>query len=241
MSGQRTKTRARGLPSPVRRCGAIARAHAMHCCSPMLNKSERFAVVVMGALLFGTAACGDDNNDNLGGNVDPIAEGQARGEMLATMAAEDLSVQNEMVAMSIAGDIMITIDQGEIMQAQLALDNVVFDPAVISFAEQMIDEHTAHTQMVQDLLARFGLTRLDNRISAALRSETEASLVDIANSDNPDRTYMEFQVMMHQEALVLLGSLDDQVDTAEMDALIRTTEDQIAAHRDTAINVLQLR
>ncbi|MDB4962228.1 MAG: hypothetical protein JWP01_2227 [Myxococcales bacterium] len=218
----------------------------MHCCSPMLNKtSECFALLVAGALLFGTTACGDNEvGDDLDGDIDEgadeIAEGRARGELLADMASEDLAAQNEMVSMSIAGHIMITLDQGEIMQAQLALDDVVFDPAVQEYADQMIEEHTPHAQRVEDLLASFGLTPLDNRISAALRAESEAALVDLANSDDPDKDYMAMQVTMHEEAFVLVGSLADDVETAELDALIRDTQAAIAEHRDDALDLLQL-
>jgi predicted outer membrane protein len=191
------------------------------------------------ALAIATAACGDNNNPNdVQGAIDI---GEQRGQVLATQTTTDLGSDTPEVALGKAGQIMLTIDDGEIMQAQLVVDAGVSDPAVLDFANRMITEHTAHRDATLNLIEASKVTPIESDVSSLIQSDAMQGLRELedASSGDLDRTYMRLQVTMHAEASVIVGALQDLAPAPDIAAFIADTQAQIDAHRVDAADLLR--
>jgi predicted outer membrane protein len=213
----------------------------------MLDAARRVMRTISGIsalLLLATtvAACTDNDDDNNTQNPDgadvAVANGNARGETLSGMADEDLGGKSQPMQIAMAGHVMITIDTGEVMQAQLAVTRCR-NADVCAFAQMMIDVHTAHMGMVQAMLRDASIEPVDNRVSMALRAEAMTSLGDLRASANFDMDYMTMQVTMHEEARVIVQGFDDQIDVEPFQTLIRDTVTAIVDHRNRAVAILR--
>ncbi len=98
-----------------------------------------------------------------------------------------------------------TINDGEIAQAQLALQKAVH-AEVRAYAEQMIAEHTANNALVEQLASELGLDLVESALSEAVRAEALAALEELAQLEGHafDVAYMTIQVKMHQQALEMV-------------------------------------
>jgi putative membrane protein len=190
----------------------------------------------------GLAACGD-NDDVIIDEADVAAEeGEAVGGDLAGRSDDELGGQPEVIVIARLGAIVLTLDDGEIAQADAALDRVD-DPRVIDHAERMLDEHSLNAEELEDLLYARRITPAENAVSAALRAEAEAGLRELERA--PDRqvdfAYMRMQVKMHAAAGVLVGRLLDHAPGADAALLdfLAATRDVIADHQLAAEAILR--
>ncbi len=199
--------------------------------------SARLGACIVTSLLF-ASACGDDDSD-LEQEADiAVDEGVLRGQALADMTDEELGGQSETVALEVAQEILLTIDSGEILVAEIAVDRADQNE-VEDYAQAMIEEHSLHAELVSQVFGNLLIQSRRNRIAEALRAEALAGADQLSATNDPDFIYMRMQITMHQEASIIVGSLIDFVDTPEVDRLLVDTQDIIEAHRLEAIDILR--
>jgi putative membrane protein len=115
--------------------------------------------------------------------------------------------------------ILATVDDGEIQQAQVALAKTS-NPQVRSFADMMINQHTSDKQQGQALSAQ---TKADPAPSAqANKLQTKAAqMLEKLNGTEPsdfDKIYIQGQIDQHKE---VLNMLNDKLMPAAKDPMLR--------------------
>jgi len=101
--------------------------------------------------------------------------------------------------------ILTTVDEGEIEQAKLAQTKAT-DPEVRSFANHMIEQHTAAKQTGAQLASQSSLKPADSPKAQELKHASEQVIKDLnaADEKNFDITYMDAQIKQHSEVLTLI-------------------------------------
>jgi predicted outer membrane protein len=192
------------------------------------------------------ASCGDDDNNNNGNNNNRDADeqrasddGDMRGNALATQARGEFSGTSDPDAIAKAAAVVTTINTGEIAQASFVL-SINTDSNVRALASEIQTDHQANDAMLHALLQARGISPADNAVSLALRDEAMKSLDQLKADAPPDLAmdYTEMQVMMHQEAFVLVGALQDYVQDGDFRQFLSDTQDTIEQHRKDAGRVL---
>jgi putative membrane protein len=115
--------------------------------------------------------------------------------------------------------IMQAANLGEIIQSRLALTRSAH-PAVLAFAQRMIDHHT-HLQTQQtELLALLGGVPLENLISLSLTATSALQMAMLLPLSGPgfDLAYMTAQVVDHK---MVLDIMDGVLISAAVDPRVR--------------------
>ena len=101
--------------------------------------------------------------------------------------------------------VLMTVDEGEIEQAQAALQRAT-DPEVRAFATHMVDQHTASKQAGTQLASQTGLKPLESPKSSELRANAAQQLerLNAADEANFDITYVSGQIEQHAAVLKLI-------------------------------------
>lgn len=196
-------------------------------CGSTIASMLLVAIAVMG--------CSSDDRDIADEAVD---DGAVLGEDLANDADAMLGPEDALTRMEIAGGIMLAIDDGEILQAEAALD-VVSDPFVIDFALEMIDVHTLHAEETESILFSNGAVPVESDITVKLAADTDAIVDRVLTSFDPDFVYMQDQIVMHEQARILVTELAFHTDDTELGPFLSDTAFEIAIHRDDAISILR--
>jgi putative membrane protein len=124
-----------------------------------------------------------------------VAQDSNQAADMTTMQVTDAAQFMTMAAMS---------DLFEIQSSELALENAQSD-AVKQFAQQMINDHTANTQKLMQVVQAGGgqmeaPTELDERHQQIMEQ------LEGASGDQFDAAYIDAQVRAHQEAVALMTS-----------------------------------
>jgi predicted outer membrane protein len=205
---------------------------------------QRYGILLASALsCAGLAACSNDDEDSGIAAADAAAEdGEAMGANLAGQAEDEIGGEPRAVAVGRIGAILIAIDGGELAQAQAEL-NRGDDEDALDYAVMMRDEHTAHTEEVEDLLEDRGIAPDENGVSGTLRAEAFAGADDLARAPrrDVDFAYLRLQVKMHAAAGVLVSRLIDLSPDAELLDFLAVTHGAIARHRLEAEALLRER
>jgi predicted outer membrane protein len=124
--------------------------------------------------------------------------------------------------------IVITANTGEVNVAQVAVTRAT-DPAVLSFAEEMVSEHGAAVTDANTLATEQTITPEDNPISQMLAAESAQAVTELTAVDAAefDVAYMESQVAMHEDVLTLIET--ELLPAAENAALVEFIGD-LQAH-----------
>jgi predicted outer membrane protein len=189
-------------------------------------------------LLFAAAAgCSE------GASTDAAVEeerrlGEAEGAELAAAfetevapaTASDASVHAKIAALT------QTLNEGELVHAELALDRSD-DPAVLDFAQMLLDDHHAALYQQADLMVELGLlpepTEVTDRVHAGAVTETQR--LDSARAGDFDRSFGLVQVKMHAQALVLLDTVRGWPADDRFRALLDSMTSTVEAHLDVAV------
>lgn len=101
--------------------------------------------------------------------------------------------------------VLMTVDDGEIQQAQSALQRAT-DPEVRAFATHMIDQHTASKQAGAQLASQTGLRPVESPKSRELQADASQQLERLNSADqaNFDITYVSGQIEQHTAVLKLI-------------------------------------
>lgn len=183
------------------------------------------------ALVAALVACTHDNtiDTNLAAN-----EGAQLGQDNAVLAENMFATQPDpIVVIGESGTILLTIDEAEITQAQQAL-SLTAAPVAVEFAQRMIDDHTAHRASTLDVLASYHAPQIPNPVSAQLQREATQAMADLNAASEPAYDYMRQQVVMHNEAIVIVDKLRDHAPDANFDAFLADTRAMLDAHRIAA-------
>jgi putative membrane protein len=137
-------------------------------------------------------------------------------------------------------DVAITANAGEVSQAEIAVMRANAEE-VRTFAEMMLEDHSAATADAATLGEEEGITPATNPVSNNLRTKAMATvaLLEDASEEDFDRVYMESQVMAHQEVLAMLNAqLIPQADSAALTAFLTDMRNKVQAHEQEAEEIL---
>jgi putative membrane protein len=128
--------------------------------------------------------------------------------------------------------VAVTANAVDVEVAKLATAETK-NPAVRSFAQTMITDHTAVIGKAAALAKKLGVTPADNAVSQSLWSgakEAEAGLGKVKGAAF-DRAYMDREVAYHEAVLQALdGTLIPGASNAELKSLLQSVRPAIAAH-----------
>jgi predicted outer membrane protein len=170
-----------------------------------------------------------------------INNGDQRGRDVAAQARTEFSGATDQVAIAKAASIVMTLNTGEIAQANYILTMTKLDPSVRDLATEIRSDHQANNARLDALLQDRGITAADNPVSATLRNEAMTGLAVLQADPAAElqMDYAEMQVMMHQEGFVVVGALRDLVQDKPFGQFLSDTRDAIAKHREDARRVMR--
>jgi predicted outer membrane protein len=203
---------------------------------------NRFLVCALALAL--APACTDDDDDDVIIVEDPVgdavAEGTARGEALADQAFDELTGNDYAIVIGKTATILATLNDGEIAQAQFAIQVVNADDVFDLANEILIDHEDANAEL--DSVVRFyGVPYLESSTADALAADASAALAELRATppQDIDFVYTDLQVVQHAQALVVLDELYVQVGAGEMGDFILNSRDMVAAHLEDAEDILE--
>jgi predicted outer membrane protein len=191
------------------------------------------------------AACSDDDIGRPGDAAADAAtdDGEEMGSILADQAQAQMGHEPAPDALAHLGAIVLAIDDGEISQAEIAIDRAN-DPVVMDYAQRMNDEHADHADTLEVLLGDRGASPSESAVSGSLRAEAFAGISELKGTprNELDFAYMRLQVKMHAAAGVLINRLYDLAPAdGELLDFLDATRSAIAAHRSQAEAILRAR
>jgi predicted outer membrane protein len=162
---------------------------------------------------------------------DTVAEGEARGEQLADEAFDELSGDDYIIQIGKTASILAAVNDGEINQADFAI-GIIADDDVFAFASDLIVDHDL-LNIDLDTVARFyGIGYVPSRAADSVRLEANAGIGRLRGTPPGqfDFAFVELQVIMHAQALVLLDELYLILGDGEMGDFILDTQDMMDLH-----------
>lgn len=138
--------------------------------------------------------------------------------------------------------VVITLNRGEIEQSQLALQQNL-SPDVRTFAERMVQEHTAVEQQLQAALLALGLTPRESPVSRQLQAGAN-QVLEILRASGTDqdfeRAYMDAQVALHANVLFLLdAAIQRQIERREVRDFATQARATVQGHLNAAVPLQQ--
>lgn len=138
--------------------------------------------------------------------------------------------------------ILIAVNDGEILQAEIALDRAV-TPQVRAYAEQMIAEHTLANDALLALLTDLGTAPVETSIRRQLtaRATYEVAFLQRRPQAYFDLAYMNLQIAAHRRALFLIESrlIPAAIGDLVLPLLVEA-RDMVAAHLIEALRIRRL-
>lgn len=132
--------------------------------------------------------------------------------------------------------ILTTANMGEIESANLALKKTK-DPAVKTFAQQMVTDHTAANDKNKALATKLGMTPEDNETSMAMKkahTDATAKLTPLEGAAF-DKAYVDIAVQDHVTVLDAIDkALLPSAKNTELKAFVTEIRPTIAAHLEHA-------
>ena len=167
-------------------------------------------------------ACG--GGDDGGGVVvvddpvgDTVAEGQARGEVLADDVFGELAGDDYVTVIGKSASILAAVNDGEINQAAFAVQVVVADD-IFAFANDLIIDHEDANVELDAVVRTYGIGFIPSTAESAVLGQASAGLAQLRATPpaDIDFAFTELQVIMHAQALVVLDELYVHVGAGEM-------------------------
>jgi predicted outer membrane protein len=198
--------------------------------------------LVLATALALAPACGSDSSttvivdDPVG---DTVAEGQAMGDDLADNAYGELNGDDYQIVIGKTGSILAALNDGEINQADFAIDFLV-DDDVFQFANVLIADHDDANIDLDFVVRSYGIGYIPSNTADTLALEANAGIGELraAAPGDLDFVFVDLQVRMHAAAQVMLDELYAQVGPGEMGDFILDTQDMIDAHLAESTDLL---
>lgn len=188
-------------------------------------------------LLAVLASCGGSGDDN---EQRAINNGDVRGSDLASRARGEIGGAADPDAMARAAAIVAAINAGGVEQARFLLSTPI-DGDVRDLATELQVDHQASNDRLSALLRARGITPADGAASLVLRDEAAATLAQL-QADVPSVIpidYADMQVILHQEAYVVVVAVRGYVRDPELQQFLLDTCDTLQRHRKDAGRVLR--
>lgn len=196
---------------------------------------------VLAAVAFSLApACSDSGDTVVGDPVgDTIADGQDTGDSLANESFDELSGDDYAVVIGKTGSILAALHDGEINQAEFAIDGLIADD-IFGFANDLIADHDDANIALDGVVRFYGVGYLASSTADSLALEANSGIGELraAPAELLDFVFVDLQVRMHASAQVLLDELYTQVGPGEMGDYILDTQDMIDDHLAAATDLL---
>jgi len=152
------------------------------------------------------------------------------GAALASPPAKPHPSDPQIAAIVVAAN-AVDVDAGELAKSKSA------NPAVVSFAQQMITDHTSVNQSAGALVTKLGVTPEENDSSRGLKDGGEKNLAKLKGLSGAafDKAYVSHEVDYHVAVLGVIDTvLVPNASNAELKALIVKVRPTIAAHLEHA-------
>lgn len=135
--------------------------------------------------------------------------------------------------------VLTVANAGEIEAAQLA-ETRASDEAVTLYATAMITDHTSAQGEVDALAESLGLTPEASLVSGTLSEAATLALALLEDTEDAefDAIYMESQVAMHAQVLVLIEGMLEGADADELITLLESLQTVVQGHHDHAVTIL---
>jgi hypothetical protein len=171
---------------------------------------------------------------------DTVAEGQAVGNDLADNAYGELNGDDYDIVIGKTASIVAALNDGEINQADFALDLLVADD-VFQFANDLIIDHDDANFDLDSVVRLYGVGYIPSNTADTLALEANAGIGELraaAGAGDIDFAFVDLQVRMHAAAQIMLDELYTQVGPGEMGDLILDTQDMVDAHLAISTDLL---
>jgi putative membrane protein len=135
--------------------------------------------------------------------------------------------------------IVVTANQVDIDAGKLAA-SMASSPAVKSFGELMVTDHTGVNKQASDLAAKLKVTPQDNPTSQGLEAGGDKNIATLKTLKGAafDRAYIDNEVSYHQAVLDAVDkTLIPSAQNAELKALIQKVRPAFVAHLEHAKKV----
>jgi predicted outer membrane protein len=185
---------------------------------------------------FALAPACSDNSDQVD---DTVADGHNHGLDLADLNDVELSGADFLTQVGMAASVVASINDGEILQADLALDAVI-DGDIAAYANDILIDHDDSNAALDSVLATYGIDFAPSSVADQIAAEASANLAVLRGSPpgDIDFNYLDIQVRQHAAALVVIDRLQDFIDDDVMGAFLADTEDMIEDHLDRGADLL---
>jgi predicted outer membrane protein len=182
----------------------------------------------------GTSAGGtsaEGGGGGVGGGAEAGSAGEAGSGGAGGAAAETAQLTDAQMLL-----VIDTINQGEVEVAFAALPHLAM-PAITTFAQDMIDDHSAGRQAVIATSKSLDLKPQPSDLQQELMSKAEAMVEELhlSQSDALDAMYIDHEVVDHLEALELLEGLLAAADAAALRTLITNQQTVVQTHYNRAV------
>jgi putative membrane protein len=143
--------------------------------------------------------CDDDDNDDniqdLGVSHDLSAN---TGDL--SMNADGFSAR---MTQPQSAQLVLTLNNGEVLVAQAVQARLTNAP-ILQFANDMISMHSAAAAEAMATFQKAGITPQPSQASLALENAATMMANQLSTMSSPDQAYIEGQVAMHTQALLLI-------------------------------------
>jgi putative membrane protein len=128
--------------------------------------------------------------------------------------------------------LLATANDAEINAGQVAITKGQ-KQEVKDFGLKMVTDHTANNIKIKETELKSTISRIDSDASRELKKNADAAIDGLKNAKDADfdKTYIDGQVMMHQELLTSLDtSLIPNAQNADVKAYLTDTRAAVEAH-----------
>ena len=134
--------------------------------------------------------------------------------------------------------VLNTIDASELEGAQLAKQKAS-SQAVRTYATRLIDDHTDMMQKNTQLANRMKMQPDKPQLASAIESTHQKTMNELRNKSGQDfdRSYMAYQVTMHEEALRLVEQTADSADDSRLKQHLIQARPDLQSHLTAAKNL----
>ncbi len=170
---------------------------------------------------------------------DTIADGQATGDSLANESFDELTGDDYAIVIGKTGSILAALNDGEINQAEFAIDGLIGDD-VFQFANVLIVDHDDANVELDSVVRFYGIGYIASSTADSLTLEANAGIGELraAPPSELDFVFVDLQVRMHAAAQIMLDELYTQVGPGAMGDYILDTQDMIDAHLAVSADLL---
>jgi predicted outer membrane protein len=157
--------------------------------------------------------------------------GNTRGRGLVALARGELLLSSSSDWLAKTFAIVAAANAGEIAQAEFML-SVSSNADVRGLASEIKADHQANELMLEALMQSHGAAPLDNGVTRTVQAEADAGITRLMADASTvrDLDYVEMQITMHQEAILLLSDMRDYPDPPDVRAFLASTLTAVEAH-----------